>query len=611
MKICICTTPIRPIPTTFPPFGSMAIIQALEAINENPFFYNIDYHRYSEVEIKKHFKANQYDVIGISSVVSTAYAYTKYLVTLIKKVSPNTIIVLGGNLGASAEILLRKAAIDICVVGDGEKIIQHLINNIKFYRSDRKKLLEVKGIAFLDNEGGFNFTGNGEKPSKEEIEFPDYRILEKDGSIDYFISNDLEERILGFEGELDKTKTVAMVVMNKGCVARCTFCHRFEKGYRAIPNTKIINHISELRDKYNVGYIQVADENFGADRKATSLLVKDLGELGIPWQVAGVRVRTVTAEALKFWKKNGCYLILFGIESGSPKILSIMEKGATLEENINAIMWTSEANLSTVIQLVLGMPGENDRTIHETIDFIKLITPFVKIWKDSPPSESISINYAQALPGTPLYEFARRKGFIGDTIDDEEDYLIKISDTDAYKEDHFVNNTGLPLLKVLIWRPLMLAHIDAHYYHLNNSGNLSLFKIFKYYFGLIYYKISRHARNKIPGLLDRKIDRTNDFNYVSDSGYFNIKSGLKFAPLLLNPLTKYLLYPLLVLYVGFRTSNSPFIFIKNIYDLVIWTIKADISEDSSEISLRKTVKIIDMKSQNGETDPMKPLRDGR
>ena len=40
-------------------------------------------------------------------------------------------------------------------------------------------------------------------------------------------------------------------------------------------------------------------------------------------------------------------------------------------------------------------------------------------------------------------------------------------------------------------------------------------------------------------------------------------------------------------------------------------IKADISEDSSEISLRKTVKIIDMKSQNGETDPMKPLRDGR
>ena len=30
MKICICSTPIRPIPSGFPPFGSMAIIQSLE-----------------------------------------------------------------------------------------------------------------------------------------------------------------------------------------------------------------------------------------------------------------------------------------------------------------------------------------------------------------------------------------------------------------------------------------------------------------------------------------------------------------------------------------------------------------------------------------------------
>lgn len=611
MKICICTTPIRPVPTTFPPFGSMAIIQALEAINEKPSFYNIDFHRYSEEEIIEHFNINQYDVLGISSVVSTAYAYTKYLVKLVKKTSPNTIIILGGNLAASAEILLKKAAVDICVIGDGEKIIQNLIKNIDSYRGNQKKLLEVNGIAFIDRLGKFTFTGNGEKPSKEEIEFPDYKILENDGSIDYFISNDLEPRILGYEGELDKTKTVAMVVMNKGCVARCTFCHRFEKGYRAIPNTKIINHISELRDKYNVGYIQVADENFGADRKATEILVRDLAKLNIPWQVAGVRVRTVTAEALKFWQESGCYLILFGIESGSPTILNIMEKGATLEENINALRWTYEANLSTVIQLVLGMPGENDKTIFETIDFIKSITPFVKIWKDSPPSESISINYAQALPGTPLYEYARRKGFIGHTIEEEEDYLLKISDTDAYKEDHFVNNTGLPLLKVLIWRPLMLAHIDAHYYQLNNSRNLSLFKIFKYYLGLIFYKVANFTKIKFPILPERKIDQTNDFNYVSDSGYFNIKSGLKFAPLLLNPLTKNFLYPVLLLYIGFRTSKSPIIFFKNLYEAVIWRFKSNSYEEFGDISLRKTVKVIDIKNQDNLKDPMKPLRDGR
>ena len=153
MKICICTTPIRPVPTTFPPFGSMAIIQALEAINEKPSFYNIDFHRYSEEEIIEHFNINQYDVLGISSVVSTAYAYTKYLVKLVKKTSPNTIIILGGNLAASAEILLKKAAVDICVIGDGEKIIQNLIKNIDSYRGNQKKLLEVKSQGKRRSQG--------------------------------------------------------------------------------------------------------------------------------------------------------------------------------------------------------------------------------------------------------------------------------------------------------------------------------------------------------------------------------------------------------------------------------------------------------------------------
>ena len=54
MKICICTTPIRPNPTPFPPFGSMAIIQALRNIGEAASFYHIDYHRYDHSQITEY-----------------------------------------------------------------------------------------------------------------------------------------------------------------------------------------------------------------------------------------------------------------------------------------------------------------------------------------------------------------------------------------------------------------------------------------------------------------------------------------------------------------------------------------------------------------------------
>ena len=55
MKICICTTPIRPVPTTFPPFGSMAIIQALRSVGEEVNFYHIDYHRYDHNQNSEYF----------------------------------------------------------------------------------------------------------------------------------------------------------------------------------------------------------------------------------------------------------------------------------------------------------------------------------------------------------------------------------------------------------------------------------------------------------------------------------------------------------------------------------------------------------------------------
>ena len=293
MKICICTTPIRPIPTTYPPFGSMAIIQSLKKIDINCELYNIDYHRYSREEVREHFKLNHYKVVAISAVVSTAYAYTKFLAKTIKSVSPNTIIILGGNLAASAEILLRLADIDFCVAGDGEFVIQDLVLHIKDNKNASPKNLykKIPGIAFIDDKDKFYFTGFGKKPTADEIEIPDYSILERDDSLQHFIpKNDAN-------GEFNAT-----VISAKGCVARCTFCHRWEKGYRVQPVDKVINHIKDLNLNYKVKHIIFGDENFGADREYTRILVKELGKLNITWEASGVRVRTVQLDDLKLWK---------------------------------------------------------------------------------------------------------------------------------------------------------------------------------------------------------------------------------------------------------------------------------------------------------------------
>ena len=55
--------------------------------------------------------------------------------------------------------------------------------------------------------------------------------------------------------EREKDKKKAVVVVAKGCVAKCTFCHRYEKGNRVSPLDSLVNHMKMLKEKYNVKYI--------------------------------------------------------------------------------------------------------------------------------------------------------------------------------------------------------------------------------------------------------------------------------------------------------------------------------------------------------------------
>lgn len=614
MKICICTTPIRPVPTYFPPFGSLAIIQALRRIGERALFLNIDFHRYTEAEIEDYFSRNQFDIVGVSAVVSTAYAYTKFLTDLIRRVSPQATIIIGGNMAASAEILLRKCEVDWCVVGDGEVIIQELVTALREHGPDLEKIRAIKGLCFLEKDGSFNFTGYGQKPTASEIEDPDYSILENDGSIDHYIPEVVDDRFGLLRGERFGGGRAAVVTMTKGCVSRCTFCHRWEKGYRALPLANIVEHLRLLKERYQIRCIDIADENFGSDREQADALAVEMNKLGLLWRAGGVRSSTVSPEQLKHWKDNGCFSVAYGTESGSQTILDIMEKKISVEQNHNALRWTYEAGLKSVIQMVLGMPGETDQTVRETIEFLKVAANYLDLGDDY-PSSMISLNYAQALPGTPLYEYQRQHGFIGLTVDEEERYLLKISDTDAYSEDHFINCTGLPLLKVLMWQQQILAEVDAHYLQQKYNARYSMYRVVEFYFQLIGSRIVAKLARFVPArkFLAPQGTSHGAGDFVRKSGFYNIREAGKFTPLLLNPLTKCMFNPLLALGMAFGRTRGQSGF-GLIFGYLTWVIKhagrPSPPLDLPKVSLRKVVKIHSSMPDSGQ-DKMIPLRSGR
>lgn len=612
----ICTTPIRPIPTSFPPLGSMAIIQALSEINVNTEFYNIDFFRPSLDQVELHFKNNNYSFVGISAVVSTAYEYTRELSNLIKRVSPSTVQILGGNLAASAEVVLRKTHIDFCVLGDGENIMKNLISLLqknKFELKNKSIYKEIKGLTFLNGDE-FVSTSYATPPTGSAISFPDYSILEKDGSLSHFIGAQpgMDEFT---KGSKNTSLITATVVTAKGCVARCTFCHRWEKGFRSKSKSGLIAHIEELKHKYNVGAITVGDENFGSDKDLTSEFATAMKNLNIFWSVSGVRARTVTPDNLKFWKTMNCNTVIYGIESGSQTMLDVMQKNTTVEMNSDALKWTHEASLYTVLQFVIGMPGECDRTILETQDFVIRHLKFLK-FSNGLPSSSVSINYAQALPGTPLYEYAIREGLIESGIIGEENYLLKISDLDAYSTDHFVNYTKQPLLKVLLWRYLITAAADEFYVREILKIKLNFYQVTQ---SLIIaflgnFKVGKviQSKFKLESYLEKGLK-----NYILDSeinsnGYFNFKGGHQIS-LLFTKYYKRISYITLAVGMAAKKSNTRSECIKLLWDHLYWSLflKSKSLKNLPTLSLRKEV-FGDLKFSSPEIiGTMQELRMGR
>lgn len=598
MSICICTTPIRPEPTTFPPYGSMAIIQALRNIGEQASFYHIDFHRYSETQNLEYFGDKQFDFVGISSVVSTAYANTKNLVRLIKRVSPKTIVFVGGNLAASSNILHRQANVDYCVIGDGEIIVQNLIKTLKAKKTTDDDLNKIPGITYIDSQNKFKFTGVDHPLPADLIERPDFSILEDDNSIGWYIHQDPKASSFGYDEfipnfKFEKGKTSAEVVVAKGCVARCTFCHRFEKGYRVSPLDSIINHLTMLKEKYNLKYLGFGDENFGSYKAETKKLVKELGRMGFIWKAGGVRAHTVDLEMLKFWKENGCVIVVYGIESGSPTMLKVMEKKISLEQNIKAMRITYEAGLSTYLNLVIGMPGETDETINETIDFILKVMPYYPEALRKKTQMIVNPLYAQALPGTPLYEYAREHGFIGKDVKSEEDYLLKISDTDAYDDKHFINYTQQPLLKVLSWR--VKIHWIAFREHAKLNLKISISKLAILLSLLIIFvnkifKLNlnsplKRAFEKCESGLKDKLTTARGKTHFDNYAFFNY--GLK----LLIPWNKFT-YPFILVALALKETRRRKNF-KLIFEYIKWSLSVFKKINLPKETLREVINIED------------------
>ncbi len=194
------------------------------------------------------------------------------------------------------------------------------------------------------------------------------------------------------------------IVTSRGCPAGCTYCikHVSYQYSARIRSPKLIMEEMWRLKKLGINNIHMYADLFTVNREQVIELCKLMIEekIDLHW-TSNSRVDYVDEEMLTLMGKAGCRLISWGIESGNEQILKHARKGAYPDKAERALRWAKKAGIMNWGYFIIGLPGETEETIKQTIAFAKKL-----------PLDIALFHVAAPYPGTPFFfEVVENKWF--------------------------------------------------------------------------------------------------------------------------------------------------------------------------------------------------------
>jgi anaerobic magnesium-protoporphyrin IX monomethyl ester cyclase len=191
----------------------------------------------------------------------------------------------------------------------------------------------------------------------------------------------------------------------RGCPYRCTFCSAkpyYGGKLRFRSPKKVVDEMEYAVNNHKINEFLMWTEGFTINNEYAISICKEIldRKLKVNW-VCNSRVDTVTENLLDYMKKAGCWMIGYGVESGSQEILDHAKKGIKLQDIKNAITMTKKKGIEVTAHCIIGLIGETKKTVKQTVDLVK----------------KLDVDFAQfycvvPMPWTELYAEAKNKGYI-------------------------------------------------------------------------------------------------------------------------------------------------------------------------------------------------------
>ncbi|MDC0125096.1 B12-binding domain-containing radical SAM protein [Candidatus Pelagibacter sp.] len=317
----------------------------------------------------------------------------------------------GSHISALPKEVLAYKFVDFVFINEGVYALRDLL------KTDLKKNLnKVNGIGFKDEEGNLIINKSNLLISNENMsrDLPGYAwdlLPKKKNPLDMYRAHYWHS----FFSEKDRTPFAA-VYSSLGCKFGCNFCminilNRTNINQDAkASDFKIMRHwdpihfVNNLELLANMGVrtIRLSDEMFFLNKKYYTPILEEIIRRKLNLNMwAYSRVDTVREDQLELFKKAGINWLALGIEAGSQTVRTDIEKGRFKETNIrNIVKMINSYDINILGNYIFGLPEDNIDTMNETLDLAMELN-----------TEHANFYPCQALPGSPLYFEAKKKGW--------------------------------------------------------------------------------------------------------------------------------------------------------------------------------------------------------
>lgn len=380
----------------FPPIGIMSLSSVVQRAGHECVLFDVANPDTQIADIIEEIKSQQPDLVGLSFLSTTSYPYAKIAARQIRAAVPDVKLAVGGVFASLNAVRVKKQCpeVDFVCRGDGEQLILDLLDNLDDPSG-------IEGVTWARADG--EVVSNPERKLERNLAqwpFPDRESL----PLDYIESMPLDVPVVLSWGKFTTMQT------SRGCPWPCVFCDIpiFSQGkWRPWSPEHVVAELKHLEEQ---GYetVYFVDDNFLLQPKRIEKICEGIIEAGlkIRWGCEG-RVDSTCQHLFKLMAKANCQTMMFGIESGSQKILDRLKKKQTLEQIANAVKDAKKAGIRLVHGFfVVGNPDETAEDMAASFKFAARI-----------PIDTFGFNRLCVYRGSPLWKEYVGRGLVEDERD--------------------------------------------------------------------------------------------------------------------------------------------------------------------------------------------------